>query len=165
VSGYVCPGRGQEPPGHRPPGRRPVRADRLTAALPTRAWQRLSAGAGSKGERTYDWAWIAITPPDGETGGCHSPLVRHRTSDSERAFYRCRSPQPVPLHALIRVAGTRWNVETRFQTGKTIGLDEPQIRRWNSWYPHITLVMLTHAILTVIAARERDRHTDQTLIP
>ncbi|GAA1578091.1 IS701 family transposase [Dactylosporangium maewongense] len=143
----------------------PVRTDRLTAALPTRAWQRRSAGAGSKGERTYDWAWIAITPPDGETGGCHSLLVRRRTSDSELAFYRCWSPQPVPLRALVRVAGTRWNVETCFQTGKTIGLNEPQVRRWNSWYRHITLVMLAHAILTVIAARERDRHTDQTLIP
>jgi hypothetical protein len=43
-----------------------------------------------------------------------------------------------------------------FQTGKTIGLDEPQVRRWDSWYRHTTLVMLAHAILTVIAARERD---------
>jgi hypothetical protein len=66
------------------------------------------------------------------------------------------------------VAGTRWNVETCFQTGKRIGLDEPQVRRWDSWYRHITLVMLAHAILTVIAARELDHHAaigDQTLIP
>jgi hypothetical protein len=48
----------------------PVRADRLAGALPARAWNRLSAGAGSKGERDYDWAWITITPLDGETGGC-----------------------------------------------------------------------------------------------
>jgi hypothetical protein len=53
------------------------------------------------------------------------------------------------------VVGARWNVETCFQTGKTIGLDEPQVRRWDSWYRHITLVMLAHAVLTVIAARER----------
>ena len=31
-------------------------AARLTQALPEDAWQRLSAGAGSKGERFYDWA-------------------------------------------------------------------------------------------------------------
>jgi SRSO17 transposase len=143
----------------------PVRADRLTNALPTRAWQRMSAGAGSKGERDYDWAWITITPPDDETGGCHSLLVRRRISDGELAFYRCWTPRPVPLRALVRVAGTRWNIETCFQTGKTIGLDEPQVRRWDSWHRHITLVMLAHAILTIIAARERDRHTDQTQIP
>jgi hypothetical protein len=33
-------------------GNGPQRADRLAAGLPTRAWNRLSAGAGSKGERT-----------------------------------------------------------------------------------------------------------------
>jgi SRSO17 transposase len=144
----------------------PVRADRLADTLPARAWNRISAGAGSKGERHYDWAWITITPPEGETGGCHSLLVRRRISDGELAFYRCWSPRPVPLRTLVGVAGTRWNVETCFQTGKRIGLDEPQVRRWDSWYRHITLVMLAHAILTVIAARERDRHTagDHTLI-
>lgn len=146
----------------------PVRADRLVAALPSRAWNRISAGAGSKGERDYDWAWIAIIPPDGEASGCHSLLVRRRISDGELAFYRCWSPRPLPLRILVRVAGTRWNVETCFQTGKRIGLDEPQVRRWDSWYRHVTLVMLAHAILTVIAARERDRHAaegDHSLIP
>jgi SRSO17 transposase len=143
----------------------PVRADRLAAALPARVWNRISAGAGSKGERDYDWAWIAITPPTGQTGGHHSLLVRRRISDGELAFYRCWSPRPVPLRVLVRVAGTRWTVETCFQTGKRVGLDEPQVRRWDSWYRHVTLVMLAHAILTVIAARERDRHTDPALIP
>lgn len=156
---------------HRVTGRTvdgPVRGDRLAAALPARAWNRMSAGAGSKGERNYDWAWIAITPPGDETGGCHSLLIRRRISDGELAFYRCWSPHPVPLRVLVRVAGTRWNVETCFQTGKTIGLDEPQVRRWHSWYRHITLVILAHAILTIIAARERHGHTantDQPLTP
>ena len=146
----------------------PVRGDRLAAALPTRGWNRKSAGAGSKGERDHDWAWITITPPGDEIGGCHSLLIRRRISDGELAFYRCWSPHPVPLRVLVRVAGTRWNVETCFQTSKTIGLDEPQVRRWHSWYRHITLVVLAHAILTVIAARERDDHpanADQLLIP
>jgi SRSO17 transposase len=145
----------------------PVRADRLVAALPSRAWNRLSAGAGSKGERDYDWAWLTITAPADESAGCHSLLVRRRISDGELAFYRCWSPRPVPLRALVTVAGTRWNVETCFQTSKIIGLDEPQVRRWDSWYRHTTLVMLAHAILTAIAARERTnhRHANQELIP
>jgi SRSO17 transposase len=73
----------------------------------------------------------------------------------------------VPLHALVRVAGTRWNVETCFQTGKTIGLDQPQVRRWDSWYRHTTLVMLAHTVLTVIAAHERQHQpaTAASLIP
>ncbi|MGH3480984.1 MAG: hypothetical protein ACRDQD_29690, partial [Nocardioidaceae bacterium] len=104
-----------------------------------------------------DWAWITIAAPTDQAAGQHSLLIRRRISDGELAFYRCWSREPVPLHVLVRVAGTRWQVETCFQTGKTTGLDEPQVRRWDSWYRHTTLVMLAHAILTVIAAREHTR--------
>jgi hypothetical protein len=37
-------------------------ADELAAGLPRQAWQRLSAGQGSKGPHLYDWAWITIDP-------------------------------------------------------------------------------------------------------
>ena len=40
---------------------RTLRADELAARLPRRAWQRLSAGTGAKGQRWYDWAWITIS--------------------------------------------------------------------------------------------------------
>jgi hypothetical protein len=56
----------------------------------------------------------------------------------------------------------------RFQTSKNAtGLDEHQVRRWDSWYRHTTLVMLAYVILTVIAARQRvrPRPDDQKLIP
>src|SRR3954470_5776003 len=41
----------------------PIRADALAAALPRRAWQRLSAGPGAKGQRYYDWAWLELPAP------------------------------------------------------------------------------------------------------
>src|SRR4051812_9775198 len=43
----------------------PIRADVLAAALPAWAWQRLSAGAGAKGQRYYDWACIDLPAPAG----------------------------------------------------------------------------------------------------
>ena len=47
-------------------------------------------------------------------------------------------------------------METCFKTSKNVtGLDEHQVRRWHSWYRYTTLVILAHAILTVIATRER----------
>ncbi len=135
------------------------RADQIAATLPASAWNRHSAGNGAKGPREYDWAWVAITPPDDEQARHHWLLVRRSLADGELAFYRCWSPRPVPLPVLVRVAGTRWRIETCFQTAKgAVGLDEHQVRRWASWYRYTTLVMLAHAILTVIAARERDRH-------
>src|SRR5213078_1958274 len=35
----------------------------LARALPPRAWRRLSAGAGTKGERLYDWARVRLVRP------------------------------------------------------------------------------------------------------
>jgi SRSO17 transposase len=146
----------------------PQHVDQITATLSSRAWNRYSAGHGAKGLREYDWAWVAITAPEDETVGHHWLLVRRNLSDGELAFYRCWSLTPVGLPTLVRVAGTRWCVETCFQTAKgAVGLDEHQVRRWDSWYRYTTLVMLAHAILTVIAARERDRPrpANQPLIP
>jgi hypothetical protein len=42
-----------------------LRVDDIAAALPEHCWQRRSAGAGAKGPRLYDWAWIALTDRDG----------------------------------------------------------------------------------------------------
>src|SRR3954463_10454115 len=39
---------------------RKVRADALVKKLPKRAWQKLSAGAGAKGHRFYDWALAEV---------------------------------------------------------------------------------------------------------
>ena len=62
----------------------------------------------------------------------------------------------VPLRELVRVAGRRWTVEESFQAGKGLaGLDEHQVRRWTSWRRWTLLAMLAHALLAVIAARER----------
>jgi SRSO17 transposase len=134
-----------------------IRADALTARLPRHAWQQLSARAGAKGERYYDWALITLTPP--ETTSCDTSrwwlLVRRHRYTGELAFYRCYSPQPVPLRKLVGVAGRRWTVEESFQAGKGLaGLDEHQVRNWTSWRRWTLLAMAAHALLAVIAANE-----------
>jgi SRSO17 transposase len=138
-----------------------ARVEQVVDRLPAWSWQRRSAGKGAKGERDYDWAWVRITPPAGEQHGHHALLVRRRISDGELAFYRCWSPTPVSLAILIRVAGTRWCIEECFRAGKNeVGLDQHQVRNWTSWYRYTTLAMLAHAILAVIAARERATRPD-----
>jgi hypothetical protein len=46
-----------------PTAGRLIRADEVVAGLPPRAWQRLSAGAGAKGQRFYDWELISHPDP------------------------------------------------------------------------------------------------------
>jgi SRSO17 transposase len=134
---------------------RTLRADHLAARLPKRAWQQLSAGEGAKGQRWYDWAWVTITHTGSES---RYLLIRRNRSTGELAFYRCCSPRPVTLAALVTVAGLRWTIEENFQAGKGLtGLDEHQVRRWTSWYRWVTLAMLAAAVLTIAAATEHAR--------
>jgi SRSO17 transposase len=87
-----------------------VPAGQLVAALPARAWRRLSAGAGAKGPRVYDWARVALVRP-GWPGRGFWLLVRRRLADGELAFYACFAPASTSLVGLVRVAGIRWAVE------------------------------------------------------
>jgi SRSO17 transposase len=137
-------------------GRR--RAAALAANLPTRAWQRLSAGPGAQGQRYYDWALITPTTASTTATGSWWLLVRRHTRTAELAFYRCYAPTPAPLHELVRVAGRRWTVEESFEAGKGLaGLDQHQLRCWLPWRRWTLLAMLAHALLAVIAATNTPR--------
>jgi SRSO17 transposase len=134
-----------------PTGR--LRADELAALAPKRGWQRLSAGAGSKGDRLYDWLLI-----DPGTDDHHLLVRRSISTPSELAYYIVHTTNPVPLVELVRVAGSRWGVEETFQfTKNETGLDHYQVRKYHAWYRHITLSMLAAAFLAVTAHTERLR--------
>lgn len=135
-----------------------LRPDDIAAGLGELAWERRSCGAGSKGERFYDWAWVHDHSSD--DGGVHSLLVR-RASDGELAFYRCWTPRPAPMATLIAVAGRRWSIEEAFQAAKThIGLDHYQCRGWIAWHRFILLAMFALAILVITVACQQPDHVD-----
>jgi len=141
-----------------PTGAGPIRVDQLPGRLPRSAWQRHSAGAGSKGQRIYSWAWIALRPEDPDETGQHHLLIRRNDATGELAYLRCYSPRPVTLRTLVRVAGQRWRIEESFQSAKGLtGLDQHQVRRWRSWHRWTTLAMLAHAFLAVATAAQRER--------
>lgn len=129
-----------------------LRADALATQLPVQAWKKISAGSGSKGPRVYHWARAAIRPL--EDTRSYWLLVRRNIADpTDLAYYLCHGPEHTALGELVRVAGARWAIEETFQTAKgQVGLDQYQVRRYDSWYKHITLAMLAHAFLTVTTA-------------
>lgn len=134
-----------------------IRVDRLPVMLPRRAWQKLSAGAGSHGQRYYSWAWIDLNAEDDTGTGYHYLLIRRNDRTDELAYLRCYAPRPATLHTLVTVAGQRWRIEESFQAAKGLtGLDQHQVRRWTSWHRWTTLAMLAYAFLAVACAAERD---------
>ena len=131
-----------------------VRADRLVSQVEESAWVRLSAGKGAKGPRVYDWTRV-VTRPLGAPGKGYWLLARRRIAQPEDlAYYVCFGPADTTLEDLVRVAGTRWTIEECFEEAKgQVGLDQYEVRKWEGWYRHITLVMLAHAYLAVVRRR------------
>ena len=125
-------------------------------------WEIRSAGAGSKGERWYTWAWLATASPR------HSLLIRRHLSSGELAFHYCHVPpgQAVSTSRLIRAAGLRWPAEEDFEFGKNcFGLDQSQVRLYHAIARHTALVMAALAICAVTAALLRDRTDTQAPSP
>ena len=130
-----------------------VAARELVAGLPARAWRRLSAGAGAKGPRVYDWARVELVRP-GWPGRGFWLLARRRLSDGELAFYACFGPAGTTLADLVRVAGIRWAVEECFQAAKgQVGLDHYEVRRYDAWYRHASLVLVAQGFLAAVRAQ------------
>lgn len=129
-------------------GQRPVTT--WIEDLPNAAWQRLSAGDGAKGPRLYDWAHL---PYRGAAKGFACALLVRRsvTKPEEAAFYLTHAPDGTALAELVRIAGTRWAIESLFEQAKgEVGLDQYEVRSWVGWHRHITLSMFALAYLAVV---------------
>ena len=129
------------------------------ALIPARPWQRMPTGTGTKGIRDYDWAMIGVTgddAPDGQDAGHSALLVRRHRYTRVVSYYRCWTPQPVPLKRLIAVAVARWRIEEDHQQAKqTSGLDKGQVTCWTSWHRWTAVCLLAYIFLTVAVALER----------
>jgi len=118
--------------------------------LPKRAWQRLSAGDGAKGPRFYDWACV---PYNGAASGFQCALLVRRSvaKPAEQAFFLTHAPEGTTLADLVRVAGSRWSIESLFEQAKgEVGLGHYEVRSWVGWHRHITLAMLALAYLAAV---------------
>lgn len=126
------------------------RADALVASLPAAIWGPLSCGAGSQGERLYDWACLQLPYDTAATMAQWLLARRSRSDPTERAYFRAAGPATTPLEVLVRVAGLRWAIAESFEEAKSlVGLDQYEVRQWTAWYRHITLALLAHAYLEV----------------
>lgn len=136
-------------------------AEEIARALDASAWRRLSAGEGTKGPRSYDWAYLELADLDADE---YNPalsgtwtrglLVRRHPADGGCAYFGTWCPAETTMEALVAVEGRRWAVEDAFETAKTeLGLDHNETRSWHGWHRHVSLVMLAFAMLATIRHR------------
>lgn len=142
-------------------------AKAIAQDLDPSAWQRLSAAAGTKSERLYDWAYCELA--DLEAGAydkrrsglwTRGLLIRRSLIEGELAFFTTWCPAGTSIDTLVAVEGRRWAIEDAFETAKTeLGLDHNETRSWHGWHRHVSLVMLAFAMMAAV------RHRANTLKP
>jgi len=136
------------------------RVKTVAAQIPDSAWRKLSAGAGAKGERLYEWALVDVTSFMIAPYRRWLLARRNLTDAAKQAYDIVYALETATLQDLVRVAGTRWAIEESFQSAKgEVGLDQYEVRSWHGWYRHITLALLAHAYLTVTRAVAAQRET------
>jgi SRSO17 transposase len=130
----------------------------IAETRPVKAWHRLSAGAGTKGPRLYDWTYLELADLDaGDFGGdpigiwTRGMLIRRTIADGDMAFFTTWCPAGTTLQKLVTIEGRRWAIEDSFETTKNeLGLDHNETRSWHGWHRHVSLVMLAFAMVTRI---------------
>ena len=124
-------------------------------ALCARDWQRLSQSLGTKGERLFDWARLPMVH-GGLMDDRHWLVFRRCLDDPhELAYYLVFAPPQTPLHIMVQAVGCRWHIEEDLQACKALGLDHYEVRSYQGWYRHITLVLLAYAFLVSICMQAR----------
>ena len=74
-----------------------------------------------------------------------------RSQPREPRYYLSNAPEDTPLETLAYVGGSRWRIETEFETEKSdVGLDEYEARTWAGWHHHIAMCLLAGAFLLTL---------------
>ncbi|MDV2993588.1 MAG: IS701 family transposase ISCARN75 [Chroococcidiopsis sp. SAG 2025] len=128
-------------------------AQELLPQPDSQLWQRLSCGAGSKGERYYDWAKVPVNCD--RSDGFQRWLLFRRSlehpEDPRVSYYQVFAKSDTTLETMVQIAGQRWRIEECFKFAKDqLGLGEYEVRSWHGWHRHITLVLAAQIFLTVL---------------
>ena len=116
--------------------------------LPDKAWREITVAQGSQGPRSYMFCASGAGNPEGQAGPGgmgRLPPKPGRQRASLLPVQRCRG---YSLETLAYVGGSRWPIETEFETEKgDMGLDEYETRSWSGWHHHIAMCLLGGAFL------------------
>jgi hypothetical protein len=119
---------------------------------------------GTKGPRLFDWAVMPMLHRC-EKDGRHFLLIRRCLDDpSEKTYYFVFAPLGTTLAEMVKAIGARWSIEEDFEIGKEMGLADYEVRCYQGWYRHVTLVMIVQACLAGICAQMRRCSTEPSQV-
>ena len=114
----VYQGRGGPPKPRLVAGQRRTMEQRA-AAIPEDAWREITVAQGSQGPRIYLFNAQRVRATKRRKPGEEVWAVYRRNLDgSEPRYYLSNATEDTPLETLAYVGGSRWRIETEFETEK-----------------------------------------------
>ena len=112
-------------------------------------WWEITVAEGSQGPRSYRFSAQRVRPTSRrKPGEIHWAVYRRNLDGSEPRYYLSNAPEDTPLETLAHVGGSRWRIETEFETEQSdVGLDEYETRTWPGWHHHVALCLVGGAFL------------------
>ncbi len=125
----------------------------IAAALPARAWRRVTWRNGTIGRGRRTSPRCASRPPTSGAGadsrpkcGCSSNAISATTPRVKA--YLVALPATASLRSLVRLAHHRWAIEQQYQELKDeLGLDHFEGRSFVGWHRHVVLTALAYSWL------------------
>jgi len=132
-----------------------MRVDKWVADQSEESWQRIAFRESTKGRLQADflvqriWTWNNTE----STGRLRYLIVRREIGAKKEIKYSLsNAPEGTGIERLAFMQGQRYFVERAFQDAKSnVGLDHYQVRGWQAWHHHMTMVML--AMLYMLETR------------
>lgn len=133
----------------------PLRVDQWAASQSEESWQRIAFRESTKGRLQADfltqriWTWNKSE----SKGRLRILIVRREIGAKEEIKYSLsNAPADTSIARLAFMQGQRYFVERAFQDAKGyVGLDHYQVRGWQAFHHHMTMVML--AMLYMLETR------------
>ena len=123
--------------------------EQRSGELPEEVWREITVAQGSQGPRSYMFGAQRVrVTRRGKPGQEAWAVYRRNLDGSEPRYYLSNAPEDTTLETLAYVGGSRWPIETEFETEKgDVGLDEYETRSWAGWHHHIAMCLLGGAFL------------------
>ena len=150
----------RQPGRRRPPTRlqltdasRPEAVRAIAAALPTRAWRRVSWRNGPNRPWAAHFAALRATPAHEWRGRRLAPEVwllfeRDLGATPRVKAYLVALPATASLRSVVRLAHHRWAIEQQYMELKDeLGLDHFEGRSFAGWHRHVVLTAMAYSWL------------------
>ena len=131
---------------------------------PASAWRRLSVRDGEKGKVIAEYLKSRVFIWDGRASEARHwhLLVRRQLDGSKLKFCLSNAKAKASLRHLAMMQAARHFVERAFEDAKSqCGMAHYQVRLWNGWHHHMTLVMI--ALMFLAKERLANRDSAQLL--